>query len=163
MKSKMEPLYLDTNAFYFFFFEHREYTDGIKKVFSKIQKGKYKGITNCITLDELAYVILMRLIERKYKRHPSNVLRERKSVILEFIDDIKGVFDVILSFDNLEIVGVDKNIIGLIPIVMEENILLPRDCIHLQTMRDKDCRLILSTDKDFDNIGGIERIRPDEL
>jgi len=159
----MKSVYLDTNAFYFFFFEHGKYTRGIKKVISKIHKGTYKGITSCITLDELAYVILMRLIEKKYKRHPSEILRENKSVILEFIDNIKDVFDAILSFNNLEIAGVDKNMVGIIPIVMEESILLPRDCIHLQTMRDKNCKLILSTDTDFDDIRGIKRIKPEEL
>lgn len=159
---KMESIYLDTNAFYLFFFEHKEYTKGIKKTLSEIQNGKYRGITNCLTLDELAYVILMRLIERKYKRHPSDVLRESKSAILEFMDSIREVFDVIFSFDNLEIVSSDKHMMGLIPVLMEENLLFPRDCIHLQTMRDKNCRLILSTNTDFDSVSGIERIKPEE-
>ena len=159
----MEYIYLDTNAFYFFFFEHEKYTRGIKRVISKIHRGVYRGITSCITLDELAYVILMRLIEKKYKRHPSEILRENKSVILEFVDSIKDVFDVIFSLNNIEIVGIDKDIMATIPIIMEESTLLPRDCIHLQTMRNKNCKLILSTDTDFDDIDGIKRIKPDEL
>lgn len=159
----MKNIYLDTNAFYFFFFEHSEYTRGIKKVFEKMQEGEYKGITNCLTLDELAYVILMRLIARKYRKHPMKVLRESRSVILEFVSDIREVFDVVFSFDNLEIMGADENIVGLIPIVMDENLLLPRDCIHLRTMLDCDCDLILSTDADFDHIKDIKRLRPEEI
>lgn len=159
----MDLIYLDTNAFYFFFFEHERYTNGIKKIFRSMQDGEYKGITNCITLDELAYVILMRLIEKKYKKHPADVLRGEKFVVLEFIESIRNVFDVILSLNNLDITDASKDMLGLIPILIEETSLLPRDCIHLQTMRDRDCRLILSTDTDFDRIDGIERIKPDEI
>lgn len=123
-------IYLDTNAFYFFFFEHKDYTEGIEKIFEKIQNGEYEGITSCLTLDELAYVVLMRLIEKKYNKHPADVLRESRSAILEFTPKIQKIFDVILSFNNLGIVNADKDIVGFIPIIMEETILLPRDCIH---------------------------------
>ena len=156
-------IYLDTNAFYFFFFEHEDYTKGIKKVFEKIQNGEYKGITSCLTLDELAYVVLMRLIEKKYKKDPADVLHASKSAILEFTPEIQKIFDVILSFDNLKIVDTNKDMVGFIPRTMEETLLLPRDCIHLQTMINQNCRVILSTDSDFDKIRGIKRIRPEEL
>ena len=78
----------------------------------------------------------------KYKA--AKVLRESRSVILEFVSDIQEV-------------------LGLIPIVMDENLLLPRDCIHLRTMLDCDCDIILSTDADFDHIKDIERLKPEEI
>jgi predicted nucleic acid-binding protein len=155
----MKKIYLDTNAFYFFFFEHKEYTAGIKKIFKKIQKREYTGVTNCLTLDELAYVILMRLIEKKYKRHPMEVIKERKAVILEFLKEIESVFDVVFSFDNLVIANADKNMLSLIPSVMGQTLLLPRDCVHFRTMIDHGCTAILSTDEDFDEIEGIQRIK----
>ena len=71
-------------------------------------------------------------------------MRESRSVILEFVSDIQEV-------------------LGLIPIVMDENLLLPRDCIHLRTMLDCDCDIILSTDADFDHIKDIERLKPEEV
>ena len=156
-------IYLDTNAFYFFFFEHENYTKGIKKVFEKIQNGEYKGITSCLTLDELAYVVLMRLIEKKYKKHPADVLRVSKSAILEFTPEIQKIFDVVFSFNNLEIVNANKDMAGFIPRIMEETLLLPGDCIHLQTMTGQNCKVILSTDSDFDNIREIRRIKPEEV
>lgn len=155
-------IYLDTNAFYLFFFEEKKYSPGVKKIFEKIQRGEEKGLTSCLTLDELAYVVLMRLIEKKYGVHPANKLREDPGVILEFLPMIKEMFEAILSFDNLEIAGVDRNLVAVIPELME-NLLLPRDCIHLQTMRDHGCDKILSTDPDFDRIEGIERVKPEEV
>lgn len=159
----MDKVYLDTNAFYFFFFEHEKYTKGIKKMFEKIQRGACVGVTTCLTLDELAYVILMRLIEQKYKKHPMTVLRQSKSTILEFVKQIQEVFDVVFSFENLEIVKADKNVVGMIPTLMENALLLPRDCVHLRTMLDAGCTKILSTDTDFDNVDGIERIKPESM
>lgn len=156
-------VYLDTNAFYFFFFEHKDYTKGIKKVFEKIQSGKYLGVTSCLTLDELAYVVLMRLIEKKYNKHPSDVLRESRRVILEFTPELHKIFEVIQSFNNLKIVDANKDTAGFIPTIMEETLLLPRDCIHLQTMLNQNCTLILSTDSDFDLIREIKRIKPEEI
>ncbi len=156
-------VYLDTNAFYFLFFEHRDYSEGVKKVFEKIHSGEYSGVTSCMTLDELAYVTLMRLIEKRYKKHPADIIRQSKAVLLEFTPDIDRIFNVIYSFNNLEIASVDKNLIGTVPIIMEKNLLLPRDCVHLRTMRDYNCDVILSTDLDFDNISGIKRLRPEDV
>jgi predicted nucleic acid-binding protein len=156
-------VYLDTNAFYFFFFEDKDFTEGIKKVFKKIQEGKYEALTSCLTLDELAYTILLRLIEKKYKKHPLDVIRENRSVILEFIDEIHSVFDTIFSFDNIQIIDVNLNIMSFIPIMMEENLLLPRDSIHLRLMLDNGCDKILSTDTDFDHIEEIDRIKPEDF
>lgn len=155
-------IYLDANAFYLFFFEEKRYSPGVKKIFKRIQSGKENGLTSCLTLDELAYVVLMRLIEKKYKKHPIQVLRERVEVILEFLPKIKEMFEVILSFDNLEIADANKNLVVVIPELME-NLLMPRDCIHFQTMRNYDCKKILSTDPDFDRIKEIKRIKPEEI
>lgn len=155
-------IYLDANAFYFFFFEEPKVSSGIKKILRKIQKGEENGITSCLTLDELAYVVLMRLIEKKYNTHPAKKIREEPRVILEFIQKIKEMFAVILSFKNLKIVDVDKDSVVLVPTIMEK-LLLPRDCIHYQTMKNYNCKKILSTDPDFDRLEDIERIKPEEL
>lgn len=155
-------IYLDTNAFYLFFFEEKKYSPGVKKMFENIQKGEEKGLTNCLTLDELAYVVLMRLIEKKYKVHPANKIRESPEVIVEFLPKIKEMFETVLSFNNIKIADANKDLVAVIPELME-NLLLPRDCVHLQTMRDYDCDRILSTDPDFDRIKDIERIKPEEV
>ncbi len=159
----MEKVYLDTNAFYFFFFSHEEYTEGIKKVFEGIQNGEYSGVTSVAALEELAYVSLMRLIEKKYKKHPTEVLRENRKAIAELSERLKEVFDVIFSLKNIEIADLDLETASTIPLIMADYLLLPQDSIHLQTMRQKNCEHILSTDKDFDGIYGITRIRPEEV
>ncbi|MFQ6137448.1 MAG: type II toxin-antitoxin system VapC family toxin [Candidatus Hydrothermarchaeales archaeon] len=155
-------IYLDTNAFYLFFFENEKYTPGIKKILSRIQLGEEEGMTSCITLDELAYVVLMRLIEKTYRKHPSQVLRESPEAILEFVPKIRQMFDIIFSFKNLRVVECDRDLVGVIPILMER-MLLPRDCIHLQTMIDHGCNEILTTDLHFDGIADIRRIRPEDV
>lgn len=154
-------IYLDTNAFYFFFFEDKNFSKGIKNVFEKIQEGKIKGLTSCLTLDEIAYTVLLRLIEKKYKKHPISVIRKDRKVILEFIDAINNIFSTIFSFKNIEIIDANVNDFSFIPIIMGKNLLLPRDCIHIKTMLDNECYKILSTDTDFDNIEGIDRIKPE--
>ena len=155
-------IYLDTNAFYLFFFEDKKFSPGIKKVLKRIQEGEEQGLTNCLTFDELAYAIVMDLIEQKYRMHPSQKIRETPEVILEFLPRIKEVFETILSFENIEIAEASKETVAVIPQLMEK-LLLPRDCIHYQTMRDYGCRKILSTDTDFDKLEDIERIRPEEV
>ena len=154
-------IYLDTNAFYLFLFDDPKFFSGVKKVFEDIQKGKEEGLTSCLTLDELAYVVLMKLIEKKYAVHPSEKLRANPEVVLEFIPKIKEVFGVIFSFDNLEIADADGDLVAVIPELMER-LLLPRDGIHYQTMKAYDCKRIVSTDTDFDRLKDIERIKPEE-
>lgn len=152
-------IYLDTSAFYFLFFEDAKYTKMMKKIFARINSGKEEAITSSLTLDEIAYIILMRLVERKYKKHPKEILRERPKIILEFVEQIQNVFQTIFSIKNLEIVEVDRNIAGVVPLLMEEHSLLPRDCIHLETMRKFNIKKILTTDEDFDRIQDIERAK----
>lgn len=154
-------IYLDTNAFYLFLFEDPKFFRGVKKVFEDIQIGKEEGLTSCLTLDELAYVFLMRQIEKKYLVHPSEKLRKNPEVVLEFIPQIKEVFGIIFSLENLEIADTDEDLIAVIPERMQM-LLLPRDCIHYQTMKAYDCKRILSTDTDFDRLKDIERIKPEE-
>lgn len=156
-------IYLDTNAFYFYFFVDTIHSPSIKKIFEKIEKGEENGLTNCLTLDELAYVVLLRSIEKKYKEvHPAKTLREKPEVMSEFLPKIKEMFGTIFSFSNLTIADTNKDLMAVIPQIMEK-LLLPRDCIHYQTMKDFDCKKILSTDPDFDKLEDIIRIKPEEV
>ncbi len=156
-------IYLDTSAFFYFFFENKEYSRGIKKIFDKIVRGEHKAVTSCFTIEELSYVILMKLIEKKYDKHPHEVLREKKSSILEFVEDIRKIFSTIYSIDNIEILGSDKMQVWAIPQIMEECFLRPRDGVHLQTMRDCKIDHIVSTDSDFDGIKGLVRLKPETM
>ncbi|OLS20469.1 MAG: hypothetical protein HeimC2_37070 [Candidatus Heimdallarchaeota archaeon LC_2] len=151
-------MYFDASAFHFFFRYSKSKTELIRPYFQKLQEGKITGITSSLTFDELYYTLLMRLIEEKYSKHPSQVLRENKYVIKEFSTKLKQVNEIMLSFNNLQIILVDKNIVGKIPLLMVEYNLLPRDCIHLQTMINNSEKEILSTDGDFDGIAGIKRV-----
>lgn len=119
-------------------------------------------MTSCLTLDEFAYVVLMRLIERKYRVRPAEKIREKPEVILEFLPEIKEVFETIFSFKNLTIADANRDLVILIPELMEKS-LLPRDCIYYQTMKDFNCRRILSVDPDFDGLEDIKRIKPEEI
>ncbi len=155
--------YLDTNAFYFFFFEDETYSRGIKKFFVQMQEGKQKGLTSALTLDELAYVVLLRLIEKKYNKHPLDVIRNSRRSILEFIPQIQTMFDVIFSLNNLLIMDAKTSAVGLIPSMMEEHCLLPRDALHAITAKNAGCHEILSTDTDFDTVSGLQRIDPAKM
>lgn len=156
-------IYLDTNAFYFFFFWDKKISPRVKKVFMRMQKGEEIGITSSITLDELTYVTLMRLLEKKYKRHPVSILREKPSAMLEFVSKIEKMLDVIFSMKNLKIEELSVKIVRTIPFLMERYLLLPTDCIHIQTMKEVGCVRILSTDPDFDRVDWIERIKPEKI
>jgi predicted nucleic acid-binding protein len=159
----MERIYIDTNAFYFFFFRSEKHTEGIKKIFGRIHKGEYAGITSVVALEELAYVSLMKLAEKKYKKHPTQVLRENKNAIAELSKELAEIFDVILSIKNIKIADLNTDAASMIPRVMADYLLLPQDAIHLQTMKQEGCEHILSTDNDFDGIYGITRIRPEDV
>ena len=129
-------------------------------MFEKINSGKLNAVTSSATLEELAYVSLMRLIERKYKKHPHEVLRENRNTIEEFASSIDEIFTAIFSFNNLKIVEfIDSDLIAL-PYTMKKFKLLPRDAVHFITMRRLGCDKIVSTDSDFDNIQEIFRIDP---
>ena len=155
--------YLDTNAFYFFFFEDEKYSQGIKRFFSQMHAGEKTGVTSTLTLDELSYVVLLRLIERKYKKHPLDVLRNSRQAILEFMRQIQQMFDVIFSLNNLALVDANTSSIAMIPTTMEKYLLLPRDALHFITAKNTGCTEILTTDSDFDNIQGLRKVDPAKM
>lgn len=156
----MIELYFDASSFFFFFRYSKTNTEFIRPYFQKLQDGKIMGITSSLTFDEVFYSLSMRLIEEKYSKHPVQVIREKPSVVSEFAKQMKQVNETLLSFNNLKIVQADKNIVGKIPILMETYNLLPRDCIHLQTMINHAETQILTTDGDFSDIPNIVSINP---
>ena len=159
----MQKLYLDTNVFYFLFFENPKYHDNIVTLFKKIQSGEIKALTSSTTLQELAYISLMRLIEYKFEKHPSDVLRENPDVIAQLSPKIEDMFTTIFSFENLEIVDATQTDVSTIPFLMKKYLLLPQDALQVATMLRENCTRIVSTDSDFDTLPSIERLDPAKL
>ncbi len=153
-------IYLDTNVFFYFFFENTDYSGWSRRILGKINTGEFSGVTSCFTLEELAYVTLMKLMKEKYKKHPSDAIRENRSAISELSKPIEKIFSCVYSFENLEIAPADKKDVWFIPDIMGANLLLPRDSLQIKTMKDYGIKHIASTDSDFDSVKGVERIKP---
>lgn len=55
-------------------------------------------------------------------------------------------------------IGIDKSVIIRMMEIYEKTTLDPRDAIHISSMKEAGLSIILSEDKDFDKVEGIERI-----
>ncbi len=126
----------------------------------KIQEGKITAITSSATLEEFAYVSLMRLIERKYNKHPKDVIRETPKIVSELAVQIEEMIITIISFENLEIIDLIAPDTLLMMHLMKKYALLPRDAVYVATMERTECKKIVSTDADFDVVKTIERLDP---
>src|SRR3989338_10531946 len=129
----MAQVYLDTNAFYFFFYNDEQNSPGVKRFFTLLHNGKYRAVTSALTLDELAYAVLLRLIEKKHKKRRFDVLRHSRQAIIEFLPAIQLMFDAVFSLNNLEIVDATAALVATMPQAMQTHLLLPRDALHART------------------------------
>ena len=60
-----------------------------------------------------------------------------------------------------EVLAIDvKHTTRALELLLEHSELTPRDAIHVATMEYQGLELLLSTDRDFDNLSQVERIDP---
>ncbi|HLC72214.1 MAG TPA: type II toxin-antitoxin system VapC family toxin [Candidatus Nanoarchaeia archaeon] len=125
--------YLDSNIFIYASSRNDALGQAARRLLQAIQAGTFRGVTSCLTLDEVMYVL--------------------KKILPA---DLLAAGEQILNLD-IKFLSIEKPLLYAMLSLMEEHSLQPRDALHLATMHANNISLIVSEDKDFDNISFIER------
>ncbi len=130
--------YIDSNVFIFAYCYDNKDGDYCRNIIKKIINNEIQAFTSSLTFDELFY--------KTFK------LKDRKTALL--------VADLFLNLKNINFISVDYNIMCLTNSLLIKHSIGPRDAIHLACCLNNKINIIISTDKDFDEIKEVKRINP---
>jgi uncharacterized protein len=129
--------YLDSNVFILAALSDSSKAAKAKDLIKKIITGHLEGVTSSLTIDEVVWVIW----------------KETKNRGIAIDEGLR-----MLQFDNLKIMGIDRNIIKNSLIFMNSyKSLKPRDAVHLSAALSANASIIISDDSDFDDVKEIKR------
>lgn len=128
-------MYFDSNIFIFAAIDRGKLGQNCREIMKLIDKQKISATASFIVIDEVLWVL---------KR---NIGR----------DDAIKIAKTMLSMP-IKWISVDESIILGAVEIFERTTLDPRDSIHISSMRNVGVTTMVSEDKDFDKLEGIERI-----
>jgi len=138
---RKDLLYIDSNVFlYPVLYDSEAIVEArkSKEFLLKIAQGGVEACTATVTWDEVVWVI-----RKIFGFDPSMEVGKK-----------------FLSFPNLRLLGVKNGTICTAQELMEKYKIKPRDAIHAATALENKVTEIVSYDKDFDEINGINRTEP---
>ncbi len=136
LKSQPKNAYLDASFCISAASDIDKHGEKARAVLEKIKNKEYTPHTASLTIDEVLWVIQ----------------REKgKEFALETANTI-------LSISSLRIISVDREIIKKSLEIYTKEKLNPRDAIHVAAMKSESINIIISSDTNFDNIEGIQRV-----
>lgn len=127
--------YLDSNLFIYAALYTDERGEKARDYIEKIRKGDEKAITSALTFDEVFWKL-------KEEKGFEEALKLGKSF---------------LEMNNLLFVEVNDQVLWRSYQLIKKHKLDPRNAIHLSCSLEKGVRKIISEDKDFDDVGEVER------
>lgn len=137
----LKRVYLDANVF--IFAQLSSEREGIlaRLILKALEEGKFKGITNVLTVDEVIWKI------KKEVDYGSAI----------------SVGKAMLDFINLDIVEVTPRTIKEACNFMEKYKIGPRDAIHLASMKENNVSIIVTEDADFKRVREIKALKFSEF
>lgn len=131
-------VYLDANIFIFPVLSDDARAQKSIALLKKVILGELSAVTSTLTLDEVAWAIL-------------KLTHDRNLSITEALK--------ILTFDNLQIMPVDQQIMyDAFQLMKKYSSLKPRDAIHISVALSSHATTFISNDADFDKIKEIKII-----
>ncbi|MCD6461532.1 MAG: type II toxin-antitoxin system VapC family toxin [Thermoplasmata archaeon] len=128
-------LYVDSNIFVFAAADNGVLGERCRGIVELINGQKISCASSFLVLDEVLWV-LKRLVG---KENAIRITRAMASLPIRWID-------------------VDEQVMIRMMEIYEETGLDPRDSLHVSSMREVGLSVILSEDRDFDGVEGIERM-----
>ncbi|MCD6092444.1 MAG: type II toxin-antitoxin system VapC family toxin [Candidatus Aenigmarchaeota archaeon] len=128
--------YIDSNLFIYASLDRGILGEQSRKIIDLLNRGKIKGITSSLTLDEVIWIVW------KEKDRELGIKAGKE----------------IFAIANLDIINVSKKTISSAIELMGKYNLKPRDAIHLSAAIEHGVFTIISEDEDFDKIEEIERL-----
>jgi predicted nucleic acid-binding protein len=127
-------LYLDANVFIFASLSTKDYGNKAESLLDKVQRGEEKAKTSALTFDEVFW-------EVRRNRGLEKALQAGEAM---------------LNYPNLDIIPADREIVLFAIHIIKEFNLAPRDAIHAATALAEKVDCIVSTDRHFEKVKGLQ-------
>ena len=128
-------MYIDSNVFIFAATDKGKLGRDCREIINLITRQKITCAASFLIVDEVMWIL-------------------KKSIGKESV--VKITKDM-LSLP-IKLIEIDRSIIIRMMDIYEKTTLDPRDAIHVSPMKEVGLSIMVSEDKDFDNISGVERI-----
>ncbi len=128
-------MYIDSNIFIFAAIDHGKSGQNCREIIRLINEQKITCAASFLVIDEVMWIL-----KKKVGK-----------------DDAIKITKAMLSMP-IKWIGLDKSVIIRMVEIYELTQLDPRDAIHFSSMKESGLSAIVSEDKDFDNVEGLERI-----
>ncbi|MBI3073152.1 MAG: type II toxin-antitoxin system VapC family toxin [Deltaproteobacteria bacterium] len=135
----MGRLFLDANIFLYAIGGESPHRDACRAVLSAVAAGQIDGVTSSEVLQEILHVRSRRL----GNADAANAVRAASALVADVLPVTQA--DVLSACD-----------------LLSSTRLGPRDAIHAAVMKNNGIRTLISIDKDFNSLKGIQRIGPKE-
>ncbi len=148
-------IYIDTMVPYALL---RSVSPAAEAFFERLERGAFLAYTSVLTLDELAYRLLLALTKDRYGGSPLDRLRdEEEKMIAEFASPIIDRLNRLRNFLHLAILDVPASDLDVMNDAMAQYHLRPRDALHLAAMQRVNCFDLASNDPHFDRVPHLRR------
>jgi predicted nucleic acid-binding protein len=128
-------LYIDSNIFIFAATDKRNLGQNCRQIIKLINEQKIICTASILVIDEVIWI----LKKKVGKDSAIKITKAMLSLPIKWIE-------------------IDKSVIIRMVGIYEKTTLDPRDAIHLSSMKEVGLSVIMSEDKDFDNVEGLDRI-----
>lgn len=128
-------MYIDSNIFIFAATDEGELGENCRGIIELINEHRITCAASYLVVDEVIWV-LKKLVGK---------------------DDAIKITKAMLSMP-IKWIDIDRSVIIKMMDIYKNTKLDPRDTIHVSSMKEAGLSIIVSEDRDFDNMGGVERI-----
>ena len=149
-------VFVDSNAFIYFFL--KQCNNLTIEIFRQAEKGNIALITTTRVVDEVCYKSMIISAKKKFNidSKPLEKLKKDRDKIKMLAEDIKKVLDYIYTISRvIEITNYD---LKSLPDIMKTYGVFGNDALIISVMQSSGIKYLLSADRDFDNVGFIERL-----
>jgi hypothetical protein len=130
-------IYLDSNVFIYATLNTEDIGNEARSLLGKVQKGHIEACSSSLTFDELVWVV---------KRNRN-------------IEDAISAGEAFLNMPKLRLVDVDGNLLSIALFLMQKYRLNPRDAIHAASAITERADIMVSEDRDFEQVKEFKRQR----
>lgn len=158
--SGVDSVFIDSNIFIYLATEHPKYVDFCEAALSEIENGKKIGFTTPIVLNETVHKLMLLELSEKKKIPPKDavLIAKKDPAAVRGIVKTWETLNNILAIKNLRILGTDIFTLVKGAELSKKYGLLISDAMHVATMQQYGIDKVLTCDRDFERVDGLEII-----
>lgn len=159
--SGTDSIFIDSNIFIYLTTEHPKYVNFCEAALSQIENGKKIGFTTTIVLNEVTHKLMLLELSEKKRISPKDavLLAKKDPAAVSSLVKTWETLNNILAIKNLKVLGTDVVTLIKGAELSKKYGLLISDAMHVATMQQYGIKKIVTCDRDFERVDGLEIIK----